>query len=493
MKKVVVIGSGVAGLASAVLLKKQGFDVKVFEMNSSPGGKINSFAKDGFRFDTGASLITMPFVIYDFFEDIDEDVNQYVELVKLPVSCKYFWKNGVVFNAYNSKDELRKELVNVFGIDEYNSFVKYLNDNKSYYNIAFKSFMSQEFRIANFIGYDGLINSHYFMSGQKYSSYLRKYFKNKNLIQVFERFATYNGSSPYLTPKLFSVIPFVEFEFGAWYVKGGIYKLILALIKLCRKYDIPINYNRKFISFESKDKVISKLRFRESGSAGYEIDDFDYVVSNFTNSKKLAGTKYIQNTDWSMSGFIMMMGVEGRTDALEHHNILFSENYFKEFKNIVDEKIPADDMTIYISVTKKSTEEDAPENCENWFLLVNAPFLSDNFKWTNHNIDLYKNRILDRVEEFGFKIKNRIRFTEIITPEDFLKRYNSEFGSLYGLSSNSNSLLYKRPKNKSKLYKNLYFVGGNSHPGGGIPLCFLSAKIISKLFLKNLYGKNSNR
>lgn len=485
MKKVAVIGSGVAGLASAVLLKKQGFDVEVFEMNSGPGGKINIFEKDGFRFDTGASLITMPFVINEFFEKIDEDVNKYLELVKLPVSCKYFWKDGSVFNSYNLTCELNAELIKVFGIEEFRAFEKYMNDNRSYYDVAFDSFMSKEFRIGNFISLKGLLNAPYFMSGEKYSAFVKKYFRDEKLIQVFERFATYNGSSPYLTPKLFSVIPFVEFEFGAWYVKGGIYKLIIALCELCSKFNIPVNYNRKLVSFDSENCKIKNLSFEDADSVKYEVKHFDYVVSNFTNNRELTGAKYLDNQDWSMSGFILLMGVDGITGELEHHNILFSGNYSSEFDCIVGKKIPADDMTVYISVTNKSTKEDAPGNCENWFVLVNAPFLSENFQWTFENTVSYKNKVLDKIEEFGISIKNRIKFTEIITPEDFLKRFNSEFGSLYGLSSNSNSLLYKRPKNKSKLYKNLYFAGGNSHPGGGIPLCFLSAKIISKLFLKN--------
>lgn len=485
MKKVAVIGSGIAGLASAVLLRKQGFDVEIFEMNSSPGGKINQFVKDGFRFDTGASLITMPFVIRDYFSCIDEDIDKYIELIRLPVSCKYFWKDGSEFNAYNSKKELSDEIKKVFGDEEYASFIKYLDDNEPFFKIAFDSFMSKEFRFRNFINLKGLLNSHYFMSGRKYFDFLRKYFGNEKLLQLFGRFATYNGSSPYLTPKLFSVIPFVEFEFGAWYMKGGIYKLILAMTELCGKLSVPVHYERKFVSFESEKEIIKKLYFLNNKSGQNEQAEFDYVVSDFTNSRELTGEKYLNNKDWSMSGFVMLIGLKGKTAGLQHHNILFSEDYYYEFQSIVNKKIPADDMTIYISITKKTTDEDAPENCENWFVLVNAPFLSDNFEWTKDNTETCKNRILGRIEEYGFKIKDRILFTETFTPADFLNRYNSEFGSLYGLSSNSNSLLYKRPKNKSSLFKNLYFTGGNSHPGGGIPLCFLSAKIISNLFLKN--------
>ncbi len=148
-------------------------------------------------------------------------------------------------------------------------------------------------------------------------------------------------------------------------------------------------------------------------------------------------------------------------------------------------------MTIYISISSKNNPDDAPEGCENWFVLVNSPTLEGTTKWSDLFSETFKNIILNRIEKYGIRIKDRVLFYKYFTPEDFLKKYNSEFGSIYGIASNSLKSVFIRPANKSSLYENLYFTGGNVHPGGGIPLCFLSAKIITKLIAKK-YGKNFN-
>ena len=183
----------------------------------------------------------------------------------------------------------------------------------------------------------------------------------------------------------------------------------------------------------------------------------------------------------------MLLGMEKEFKGLSHHNILFSGDYEKEFIDIFEKKIPADDMTVYISISKKDEEDDSPEGCENWFILVNAPFLKNSLEWNEEKKLSYKEKILKKIESFSEvsegSLTDHIKFCEIFTPDDFLKTYNSEHGSIYGLSSNSLYTLMKRPKNKSARFDNLYFVGGNTHPGGGVPLCFLSAKIVSKMII----------
>jgi len=488
MKRISVIGAGISGLATSILLKKAGYDVQIYEKNSFPGGKVNQILKSGFRFDTGASLITMPFVIQDFFKEIGENINEYMELIKLPVNCKYFWKDGTVFNSYNLIEELYGEIIKIFGNREKNSFQKFLNDISVLYEISLKSFMTKEFSVKNFFNIKGIFNAHNFVSKKPYSEFINEYFRDGKLRQVFYRFATYNGSSPYLTPKLFSVIPYVEFKIGGWYINGGIYKLIESLVRLCKKYSIKINYDRYFYNCRFDGNKINELILQDKDINQYKDEKFDYLVSSVTNQPLLSGKSYVTMKDWSMSGFILFIGIMGKTEDLEHHNILFSENYENEFHNIFERKIPAEDMTIYISITSRTNLTDAPENSENWFVLVNAPYISDVFKWTKENSERYKNLVIKRIEEYGIKIRDRIIFADMFTPEDFLKRYNSEYGSIYGLSSNSLGLLLKRPGNKSRLHKNLYFAGGNSHPGGGIPLCFLSAKIISNLLKNKVNG-----
>jgi len=485
MKKVVVCGAGIGGLVSAIYLADKGHEVSIYEKNEKPGGKMAEYFIDGFRFDTGPSVITMPQVLTEFFMDINRDINDYLELVKLESACKYFWSDMTVFDSYCSDKKLSKELKEVFGEAEEKHFFQYLEYGKLFYELAKDNFLKEEFKIRNYISKRGLKNFTKFVSGRSVNDVSNKFFRNKKLKQLMDRFATYNGSTPYLAPQFFSIIPFVEYEFGAWYIKGGIYSIAKALEKICREMNVEIHYEQELTDAEIRNKNISKLKFTGADNNVHEEENFDTVILNFTNSSDLMDADYFDSEDWSCSVFIMLLGIDKEFKELSHHNILFSDDYEKEFIEIFEKKLPAGDMTIYISISKKDEDMDAPPGCENWVLLVNAPFLNKNFKWTHENKLLYKKKILDRIECFTFlfdeSIRNHIKFCEIFSPEDFLKKYNSEFGSIYGLSSNSLYTLIKRPRNKSKKFENLYFVGGNTHPGGGVPLCFLSGKIVSGL------------
>lgn len=473
-------------MVCAIHLAARGNNVEIYEKNFNPGGKMNEFRKDGFRFDTGPSLITMPYVFEEFFNSIEKKMSDYFELTKIENACRYFWNDGTVFNAYTDEKELIDELTDVFGEQEMHNYFRYLDYGKLFYDLSKDSFLGSEFSLKNFITKDGIFNFTKFISGRSINDVSNKFLKDGRLKQLMNRFATYNGSSPYLAPQFFSIIPYVENKFGAWYVKGGIYSIAKSLEKLCREFNVEINYGCSLENAGTDKKNITSLTFDSAQGKIVRENDFDAVISNFTSNKVFSGDYYFRNDDWSSSGFIMMLGMNRQYPEFSHHNILFSENYEREFIDIFENKIPADDMTIYISISSKDEINDAPAGCENWFVLVNVPFMSDKFIWDEGSTKIYSEKIIDRIDNFLYpsdgSIRNHILFNKIFTPIDFLKSYNSERGSIYGLSSNSLYTLLKRPGNKSDLYSNLYFTGGNTHPGGGVPLCFLSGKIVSEYF-----------
>ncbi|HMQ68727.1 MAG TPA: phytoene desaturase family protein [Ignavibacteria bacterium] len=485
MEKIIVCGAGIGGMVSAVYLAHRGNNVEIYEMNEAPGGKMSEFTKDGFRFDMGPSLITMPGVFNEFFSDIGRNMNDYFELEPLECSTKYFWNDGAVFNSYTDASLLSKELTDVFGETERDNFFRYLEYGKLFYDLSEEGFLKDEFKIKNFMTIDGLKNITKFISGRSLNDVSNKFFKNGKLKQLMDRYATFNGSSPYLAPQLFSIIPYVEHSFGAYYVKGGIYKIARSLERLCREFKINIHYGIKVTGFETGSNKIRKIFTETKDGRSDEVKDFNTVISNFTNSSELCGEEYFKNEDWSSSAFILYLGMDKIFSELSHHNILFSDNYEKEFIDIFEKKVSPDDMTIYISISQKDEITDAPDGCENWFVLVNVPALKDNDRWTEEMIKNYMDKIIDRIDSFDFmtgeSIRDHIKVCEVFTPDDFLSRYNSEHGSIYGLSSNSMYSLMRRPKNKSSKYDNLFFTGGNTNPGGGVPLCFLSGKIIAKL------------
>lgn len=485
MKKAVVCGAGIGGMVSALSLCKKGYEVRIFEKNDYAGGKMGEFIRDGFRFDTGPSLITMPHVIKDLFTSLGRKSEDYIEFEKLESSCRYFWNDGTVFEWYSDHNLLKKELKDVFGQTESDNFDRCIEYGKKFYELSNEAFLEGEFRLRNFITTEGLKNATKFISGRSMNDVANKFFKNPKLKQLFNRFATYNGSSPYLAPQFFAIIPYTEHKFGPWYVKGGIYRIAEALQKLCSEFDIEINFGKCLTRIESSGEKISNLEFTESDGNTFILDDFDQVVANFTSLPALMPNDYLKNDDWSSSGFILFLGIKKTFSSLAHHNIFFSENYEREFIDIFEKRIPANEMTVYVSTTSKNESADAPENCENWFVLVNVPYITEENKWTQQAKAKYADIVIDNLESFnyvfGSSIRDKIQFTEIFSPQEFKEKYGSEFGSIYGLSSNSLFTLMQRPKNRSSQYKNLFFAGGNTHPGGGVPLCFLSGKIVAEL------------
>ncbi|MBE2254745.1 MAG: phytoene desaturase [Ignavibacteria bacterium] len=475
MKSVIICGAGIGGLTTAIYLKNSGYDVTVFEKNNSPGGKMGEFKKDGFRFDTGPSLITMPHIYDEFFKS--NNIKNNFELKKLDITCRYFWNDGTVFNYYSDEEKLNNEISKVFGIESQKSFEKYLSYAEEIYNLSIDSFLNNEFNLKSFLNLNGLKNIFKFVNFKSLHSLNKSFFDNYKLINIFDRFATYNGSNPYSAPSLFCLIAYVETKLAPYYPVNGIYSIANCLYKNALDLGIKFNFNSELKNLNHSGNKIKEITVNDT-----EINtSASEIILNFTNYEN----NIDDNSDYSCSGFVILAGVKGNSNQLTHHNILFSDNYKKEFDDIFIKKIPADDMTIYISISSKTLKSDAPEFMENWFILVNVPNTKSKIEWNDEQKSEYKNKIYDRIEKYGFNIKDKIIFDKIISPPEFKNNFNSEFGSLYGVSSNSFFTLMKRPLNKSKKFTNLYFTGGNTHPGGGVPLCFLSGKIVANLVKMN--------
>lgn len=485
MKKIIICGAGIGGMVSAVLLSAKGHKVEIYEKNEAAGGKMGEIRRNGYRFDTGPSLITMPFVFRDFFREINRDMKDYFELTELENSCRYFWSDGTVFNSYCDRSVLTEELKSVFGESESANYFSYLEYAKTFYNLSIEDFIGENINIRNYLNKEGIKNMFRLISGRSVNDLSNKFFKDAKLRQLMDRFATFSGSTPYLAPQFFSVIPFIENEYGSWNVKGGIYKIAESLRTLCGEFNVNINYGYELTDISNNKNNITSVKFRTSGDRFFETDNFDAIVSNFTNNRFLMDREYFKNDDWSSSAFILRTGMKKIFPELSHHNVFFADDYEKEYIDVFEKKVPADDMTIYVSVSSKSEMNDAPEGCENWFIMVNAPYLKSENYWTEERSLKYSERIIQRLNSFGIlfegNIKDHMEFFDIFTPDDFKKKYNCEYGSIYGLSSNTIYTLLQRPKNKSDKFDNLFFTGGNTHPGGGVPLCFQSGRIISTL------------
>ncbi len=486
-KKVIVIGAGLGGLSAAIRLAKMGFSVRILEKNEATGGKVNSFETSGFSFDTGASLVTMPHVFRELFEFADRKLEDYLKLVSLDPICKYFWSDGTIFDASQDLKKTEKAIETLEPKDV-TGFRKYIADSRQKYGVAERTFLAVSLNEVS-----KLLRPAYFTDLLKISSlrtlnsHNKKYFSSPKLQQLFDRFATYNGSSPYSVPATFALIPFVEFGLGAWYVEGGIYNIPQSLTKLAIELGVKFEFNAEVEKILIENKKATGVRLKNGN-----LLDADFVVANSDaietyrsliaeKTRPSFSNKRIEKTEPSCSGFVLLLGVKKKFDQLAHHNIFFSNDYKAEFDAIFKQKRPAEDPTIYVCASSRTDATQAPEGCENLFVLVNAPYTTDQTNW-QIEAQNYRNFIIKTLEKSGLSdLEESILVEKIITPEDLESKYLSNKGSIYGVSSNSIFSAFMRPPNRSLDIKNLFFSSGSSHPGGGMPLVLLSGKMTSEL------------
>ena len=484
MKKATIIGSGIGGLSSAIRLSVKRYAVDVYEANNSYGGKMRETKKNGFRFDMGPSLLTMPEKIDELFLLANKNPRDYFQYTKLEEGCRYFYDDKTVIRGYTDVDKFANELHEKAGVSQKitkshikkNTFIfdstSFLFLEKSLHKL--KTYLS--FKV--FIAFLKLPFLQIFQSMHSANS---RRFKSKKAIKIFNRFATYNGSNPYKAPAILNSISALEFNKGAFYPNSGMFTIATALYKLAIDLGVKFHFNT----------LVEKISVNDGVADGvFVLNNFhkaDIVICNqdiYFVYKNLLPKKFtikrILNQERSSSALIFYWGIKKEFPNLQLHNILFSNNYEEEFKMLSGNKEIYKDPTIYINITSKMTKNDAPDNCENWFVMINTPNdVGQN--WQDLIINSRKNIIKKINKVLDVSVEEYISCEEILTPKLIERSTQSFGGSLYGSSSNARGSAFFRHPNFSNQIVNLYFCGGSVHPGGGIPLALSSSKIIGEL------------
>lgn len=477
--KVIIIGAGIGGLSAAIRLAHQGYRVSIYEQLNRPGGKMGELHAEGFRFDTGPSVITMRHVFEKLWREVGRDLNDYVQFVPLDPVTRYFWRDGHVLDTTTNEDVMC-ERISKFApqdVDSYRQFMRYV---QQLYDTISGPFLYRQqpgvldlfkLPLTDVLKIDALRTMH---------QAVQAHFTDPHLIQLFDRFATYNGSSPYQAPATLNVIAHVEMAMGAWYPKGGVFQLARAFEQLAKELGVEIHYQTPVAEICTTGNTASGIRLKngETVTADSVIANADVAWTYETLLPQKAIAK--QNTlhlEPSCSGFVLMLGVQGRHNDLAHHNIFFSDDYPREFDDIFKRKIPPSDPTLYVCITSKSDPEHAPANHENWFVLANAPYLSKAFDW-----DAQRERYASQIKQQLFErtTKTDLLFERVMTPLDLQNIYGGNRGAIYGFSSNTKLAAFMRPNNRARGIKNLYFASGSAHPGGGVPLVTLSGMASAK-------------
>ncbi len=508
---VIVIGAGIGGLSAAIRLAEAGRRVLVLERNAAVGGKMSEWTDGGFRWDTGPSVVTMRPVFEAFFSSLGRRLEAYLDLRPVEPLTRYFYPDG--FRLDLSRDLSRTlEQIARFeprDVDGYLSFLAYAARlNRLTAPVFTFGPPPSPLSLAQIDPLDGLWVAA--QSLKSMDSAICAHVRSPRLRQLLGRFATYVGSSPYQASAVLSVIAHVELNEGVWYPRGGVYAIARALERLAGEVGVTIRTGADVIA-------ISCSQNKRLAGAGNRADDYsnqqaaprpDYRVTGVTlaSGETLTAPTVLANLDVatvyerllppearfrrrlahleqmppSCSGFVLLLGVEGEHPGLAHHNIFFSSDSPREFHQIFAEGQPPDDPTIYVAITSKTDPTHAPPGGENWFVLVNAPAADGRFDWERRREE-YAGLVLQRLAGRGFDVRSRLRVRHLVAPPDLERLNGARRGALYGVSFNDRLAPFKRPANRCPEVEGLYFVGGTTHPGGGVPMVMLSGKVVAEM------------
>jgi len=469
-------------LSCAARLSSYGYKVTIFEKNAYPGGKLCELKLNNYRFDKGPSLFTLPNLVDEVLKLSPKPIA--FDYKKLEVLTHYFFEDGTFVKSFSDKNKLATELKNKLGEDE-DVVLKHLSKSAFFYKLTAPLFLEQSLhKITNFLNFKtikGIANSWRLQLFTTMNAANAKKFNNEKTVQLFNRYATYNGSNPYQAPALLNIIPHLEFNLGAYIPKNGMYAITDALVTCCENLGVTFNFNAPV------EKIIVEKETAIGLISNSKTFYFDSIVSDADMHivyERLLPNHYLPNKllnqQKSSSAFIFYWGIKKVFNELDLHNVFFSENYKAEFDCLFNESKPYHDPTVYINISSKYCKEDAPEACENWFVMVNVPHNKEH-KPISYKEELKINIINKLNRLLKTDIQNYIECEEILDPYGIEIQTGSYGGSLYGNASNNRFSAFLRHANYSSKIKNLYFAGGSVHPGGGIPLSLLSGKIVSDL------------
>ena len=483
-RKAIVIGAGIAGLATAVRLAVQGFDVEVHEKNDQAGGKMYLIERDGFVFDAGPSLFTQPENIEELFAFAGEDIRNYFSYRSLPLACRYFFEDGKVVNAYTDQQTFANEMEQVLG-EPSGNILRYLRDSAKVYEKVGSIFLNYSLHKLSTWLHPRIIGAFQTVRLPYLTKTLNQFnksrFKTPEAVQIFNRFATYNGSNPFQAPGMLSLIPHLEQNQGTFYPEGGMISIPDTLRRLAEKKGVKFVFNSRVNNIVTNSGQVSGIVangvFIPAATVVSNVDAY-FTYKNLLERED--GVRKVLRNERSSSALIFYWGINREFSNLHLHNIFFSKQYREEFDHIFRHKRFFDDPTIYINITSKMEAGMAPEGSENWFVMINAPAKAG-ADW-NQEVAAVRRNVLEKLNRIlGVDLREHIAVEEVLTPQGIEQRTDSYLGSLYGTSSNSKWAAFLRHANFSSEFSGLYFTGGSVHPGGGIPLCLKSAAIVGEL------------
>jgi len=481
---VIVIGGGIGGLSAAIGLAARGAKVTLLEKNCRVGGKLNVWESGGFKFDTGPHVLTMLWALEEVFAAAGRKLSDHVELTRLDTVCRYHFENGDTLDAPGDP-EAAAEAIRAFAPGEEAGFRRFLAYARQVSEATTDPFLRQDFGasvrgVPTPAQWGQLRNFLALKPWRTLRQVVLEHFTDPRLRQIFELYALYSGSHPARASGIFATVADVQWRQGTFYVRGGLYQLAEALRETAESLGVTIR-----VETAVQEIIVHGHRARGAALQSGERLFADAVICNADclsalttlvpeTARQSWTEKRVEKIEPSTSAFLLLLGVSGEYPQLAHHNSFLAADGEAEFDAIFKAARPADDPTIGVACQSVTDPTRAPKGCTNLFVMTNPPALSSSFDW-QMEAQNYRDRVLEKLERMGLEgLRKRILVEQRWTPLDLQDRYKAYRGAIYGLSSNGWRQGFLRPPQISPDVQGLYFVGGSTHPGGGVPLCALS-------------------
>ncbi len=486
MEKVAIIGGGIGGLATACLLAKKDYKVQLFEKNDKVGGVANQFEAQGFTFDMGPSWYLMPDVFQNYFDLLNEKVEDHLDLVRLDPSYRIYFKDQNRHFDFASDFERDKHIFEELEPGSSTRLREYLDKSKYQYEIALSGFMYKNYdTIFDFLNKQTATEGRELEVFSPMHKYVQKFFQKDEVQKIMEYQLVFLGSSPYNTPALYNIMSHIDFNMGVWYPKGGIHEIPKALRKIGEKLGVEYFTNAPI------ERILTKAGRRAKGVRLCDGREFfaDIVVANasiehvernlLSSPHRSHSDRYWDKKTLAPSAFILYLGLSEKIPDIQHHNLIFSEDWKVNFGEIFDDAVWPTDPSFYVCAPSVTDESVAPAGKENLFVLVP---IAPGLEATPEFLESYREKTLDIMER-EMKIPNlrdKIEYSKTFWTPDFAARYNTTDGTALGLAHTMTQTALLRPNNKSKKLKNLFYVGANTNPGIGMPIQLISAELAYK-------------
>jgi diapolycopene oxygenase len=483
-KKIIVIGAGLGGVSAAISLAQEGYAVSIHEKNDKIGGKLNVLKQNGFTFDLGPSILTLPQVFEKLFERSGKKMSDYFSIRALRPHWRNFFEDGMVLDLYPEPDKMDAEARKA-GEDPQavRNFLKYSSD---LYDLVDSGYFQKGLDNSKEFGdFYGLWKFPKFDLFRTMHGGVKRFLRTRYMQDIFDYFIKYVGSSAYQAPAFMNCLPTIQFRHDLWYVDGGLYGIALGLERLMREIGVEVHLKSEIKNIRTEGGKVTGIVTRDGAFHAADI-----VVCNMEVipayrellSEDAAFMKKLEKRlEPSCSGLVLDLGLDCQYPQLAHHNFFFSENQKEHFRSVFQKHELPPDPTIYLVAASKTDATVAPPGCDCLKILPHIPYINDERPLTRDDYLVFKERVIDKLERMGLRdLRKHVVYEHVWTPLDIREQYYSNKGSIYGVVANRfKNLAFKAPKQSEK-YANLFFVGGSVNPGGGMPMVVLCGQNVCR-------------